>query len=375
MKFYKQSLLVCIILFLQAADIIDALAFFPVQQPGETIKIGLLVPDNKSIAAIQGAELAIREANLKGGINGSPLKLVFRSMEGPWGTGSKQAVNLIFEEKVWALFGSHDGRNAHLVEQAATKAAVVFVSAWSGDPTLSQAFVPWFYNCVPNDFQQAGILVEEIYNTRNLNRVATVSDEEYDSDLAFKNFLRKIELDGKTAPVKYNYEDYSQNINGLLDEIEKQDADCIVLFCKPFSSLKIFREIRVRNMPQPLFGPLNLLNENELSEPELKEYNDVLIIPSPAWSESKSIDFKEKYKESFGNTPGMVAVYAFDGINLLIEAIKTAGSRDREKIQKALTGIDYKGITGPIRFDDKGNRLGPYYPVTVKNGIPIESDE
>ena len=86
--------------------------------------------------------MAVRIANRKGGLNGRHFELVARSMEGPWGTGSKQAVNLIFEEEVWALIGSHDGRNAHLVEQAATKSTVVFVSAWSGDPTLVAGFCP-----------------------------------------------------------------------------------------------------------------------------------------------------------------------------------------------------------------------------------------
>ncbi len=83
-------------------------------------------------------------------------------MEGPWGTGSKQAVELIFDEEVWAILGSHDGRNAHLVEQVSAKSRVVFMSAWSGDPTLSQAFVPWFFNCVFNDLQVSDVLIDEI---------------------------------------------------------------------------------------------------------------------------------------------------------------------------------------------------------------------
>ncbi len=371
MNFFKQSLLICIILFLQATDSLNAFALTLMQQPENIIKIGLLVPDKTTIAAIEGAELAIKEANRNGGINGTQLQLMVKSMEGPWGTGSKQAVSLIFEEKVWALFGSHDGRNAHLVEQAGTKAQVVFLSAWSGDPTLSQAFVPWFYNCLPNDFQQAETLVEEIYNKKNLNRVVIISDEEYDSNLACFNFLRKIELDEKNEPVNFTYENYSENINRLIDEIEMEHADCIVLFCNPLISFKIFREIKKRGMSQPLFGSLNLLNEDMLSEQELIEYNDALLIPSPAWIKSKSTIFKEKYIEVYGKEPGMVATYAFDGINLLVEAFKIAGSPNREKIQHALTGIDYEGITGPIRFDDKGNRLGPYYIVTVKNGIPV----
>lgn len=84
--------------------------------PDKTVKIGLLIHDNKSVAAKHGAEMAVRKANEKGGFNGRPFQLVVHSMEGPWGTGSKEAVNLIFEEKVWAIMGSHDGRNADLVQ-------------------------------------------------------------------------------------------------------------------------------------------------------------------------------------------------------------------------------------------------------------------
>src|SRR5512135_2962372 len=115
------------------------------------VKIGLLISDAQSTAAQHGAEMAIRKANERGGYYGRPFKLVVRSMEGPWGTGSKQAVDLIFSEEVTAIMGSHDGRNAHLVEQVCTKARVVFMSVWASDPTLSQAFVPWYFSCVPND--------------------------------------------------------------------------------------------------------------------------------------------------------------------------------------------------------------------------------
>ena len=129
-------------------------------------------------------------------IKGIKFELVVRSMEGPWGTGSKQAVNLVFDEEVVAMLGSHDGRNAHLVEQVSAKSRVVFLSAWSGDPTLSQAFVPWFFNCVPNDLQQADALFEEIYNKRKLNKIAVVSDHGYDSQSSLKNFLKKVKMEG-----------------------------------------------------------------------------------------------------------------------------------------------------------------------------------
>jgi branched-chain amino acid transport system substrate-binding protein len=339
--------------------------------PAQIVKIGLLIQDSSRISAVQGAELAVRIANKTGGMNGRPFQLVVRSMEGPWGTGSKQAVNLIFEEKVWALIGSHDGRNAHLVEQAATKATVVFVSAWAADPTLSQAFVPWFFNCVPNDLQQSAELVEEIYDKRNINKVAIVSDNDYDSKQALKNFLKKTKLEGKVDPLQLLYENFSENLKGLIDQIKKTDIGCIILFCKPSTSLKIIQQIRQRKMNQPVFGSLYILNENELSDPELQNFDDFMLVASGKWSYSKDSVFMQEYQRVYGNLPGAVAAYAFDGMNLLIEAIRKAGVPDREKIQKSLQNIHYNGITGLIRFDDTGNRIGNFKTTATKNGLPV----
>src|SRR4030042_2208847 len=64
------------------------------------IKIGLLIPEPENLAAKHGAELAILEANQKGGYSGQPFQLVVRSTEGPWGTGSKESVSLGFDDEV-----------------------------------------------------------------------------------------------------------------------------------------------------------------------------------------------------------------------------------------------------------------------------------
>ena len=128
-------------------------------------------------------------------------------MEGPWGTGSKQAVDLIFEDEVWALLGSHDGRNAHLVEQASAKSIVTFVSVWSSDPTLSQAFIPWFFNCVPSDDQQAVALIDEIYSKRKFSRVATITDNSYDSNQSLKSFLKFLNKEDKVLPFMFALEE------------------------------------------------------------------------------------------------------------------------------------------------------------------------
>jgi len=136
------------------------LAFFvvagsPVLSQTTTLNIGLLIPDQKSIAAKQGAQLAIAHANQYGGFSGKKFQLVTRSVEGLWGAGSLQSVNLIFDNHVLAIIGSLDGRNAHLAEQVATKTKITYIETFATDMTLSYAFVPWFFRVVQDDRHQA----------------------------------------------------------------------------------------------------------------------------------------------------------------------------------------------------------------------------
>jgi branched-chain amino acid transport system substrate-binding protein len=336
----------------------------------EPVKIGLLIPDNKSNAARQGAEMAILKANASQGFNGRPFQLIVRSMEGLWGTGSKEAVNLIFEEDVWAIVGSHDGRNAHIVEQVATKARIVFLSAWASDPTLSQAFVPWYFSCVPNDIQQADALINEIYNKRKYNNVAALSDSSYDSKLAIKSFVKKTKSEGKKDPSQFFYDNTSHDFTDLLNDINKLKADCIILFGQPSTSMRLIQQIKAKKIDQPVFCSLATQDENQLSDQEFKNYENVFFVSSVQWSGSTGIDFRKEYRIKYGNTPGPVAAYAYDGMSLLIEAIRIAGL-DREKIQKSIKETKFEGVTGLIQFDDKGNRLGTPGLIQIINGIPV----
>lgn len=336
----------------------------------KVIKIGLLIPDDKSVEAKFGAEMAIGKANEKGGINGRPIQLVTRSMAGSWGTGSTQAVDLIFKEDVWALLGSVDGRNAHLVEQATAKTRTVFLSAWASDPTLSRAFVPWYFSCVPNDNQQANVLIDELYNKRKITKIAAISDNGYDSKLALSSFVKEAKTEGKPDLIQFFYDNSSQNFDNLLNQIDKANVNGIILFGQPAASIKIIQQMQQKKMNQPVFGTLSLLGENEPAVVELSNYEGLTLVNSGNWLGSKSVDFKKGFQKKYHKSPGAVAAYAFDGMNIIIEAIRKS-ALDRDKLQKAMSTIHYEGVTGTIQFDAKGNRMGIVGLIQIKNGIPV----
>jgi branched-chain amino acid transport system substrate-binding protein len=66
--------------------------------------------------------------------------------------------------------------------------------------------------------------------------------------------------------------------------------------------------------------------------------------------------FLEAYKKKFNQDPIIYAPFTYDAANLLIDAMKKANSTDPKKYLPELQKISFTGATGPIAFDEKGDR-------------------
>ena len=329
-------------------------------QETDLLRIGLLLPDSSAQEARYGAEFAVEEANRHGGIRGRNIELLTRSMEGPWGQGSKEAVDLVFEEKVWAILGTHEGRNAHLVEQVIAKTQILFVSAWAADPTLSQAFVPWYFSCVPNSDRQAEALVGLI-REKPFQRWALVGERDYDSRIAAEALQRKAgKIDAKN--LTRIYFEGPKDMGRILEEIRKTKSQAILLLGNPPLSTQLIRHLRSNGQEQPVYGTLSLLGEKAFAKSTPNDLRAAYALSSGFWKVSDKPSFFAGFRKKFGRNPGAMAVYAYDGARLLLQAIRESGP-DREKLRQAMTEMRFEGLTGTIRFDDKGNRLG--LPVIV----------
>jgi len=79
--------------------------------------------------------------------------------------------------------------------------------------------------------------------------------------------------------------------------------------------------------------------------------------------------FTKKYRERYNLNPDTFASWAYDALNLLALAIRTAGTTDPEAVRKAILGIqDYQGVEGRYRFDAYGDGLHGYNVVRNYNG-------
>jgi len=355
---------------LRSFFLVSLLMAFLVSNQDQPIKIGLLIPDKKALAAKHGAELAIRKANRRGGYSGLPFQLIVRSAEGPWGAGSKESVSLVFDDEVVAFMGSLDGRNAHLAEQVATKTKLIFLSSWATEMTLSKAFVPWYFRCVPNDKQQAISLIQEVYFNREINNVAIIGTDNNDSENAVNTFIKTAGLMNVGPPEQFLYKESGRDFQEIFTEIEKNDIEAILLFGDPVFASEIIPLFQQYNIKQPVFGSLSILDDQKVSNPDWSILEDIIIISSGQWFTGTGIAFQNEFQKEYGYQPGPAAAYAYDGVSVIIEVIKKAGP-DRDKIIDAFSTVNYSGITGEIQFDENGNRTGKVGLMKISNGKPV----
>ena len=94
------------------------------------------------------------------------------------------------------------------------------------------------------------------------------------------------------------------------------------------------------------------------------------LISPVNWTGDKASAFREEYKRCIASEPGAVSAYSYDGMTLLIDAVRNAGT-ERENIQKYLAKVKFDGVTGQIQFDEKGKRIGIPELIQIKkdNGV------
>ena len=85
------------------------------------------------------------------------------------------------------------------------------------------------------------------------------------------------------------------------------------------------------------------------------------------------LNFIERYKKAYGSSPTPDAVYSYDSVMLLYEALKS-GAKTSEEVSEYLHVINnYQGIANVIDFDENG-RINdkPYLIKSVISGEFIE---
>lgn len=349
-------------------------------QPPKDIKevrIGLLGPLKGSIISdlgkqmLQGAMLAIEEANKKGGYHGLPFKLMEHNDVGLWGAAANEVVKMD-DEKVWAWLGTIDDINSHVAIRASLKLEIPNINSGDPDPTFTETAIPWVVRVIPDDRQACYQLVERIFKTDGHKRVAVIRTNTRYGRVGILHFTKSATRIGHPLLIEERFNDGETSFKEQLERIQKTNPDAIMIWGNAKESALILQQIRTLGMNQPVYASDRIVSQ-EFFQIAGKLADGIVTTCqyNPDSGDPRYQEFKANYLKKFGQEPDVFAAHAYDGMNIIIKSIEKAGL-NRVLIRDVITDLktfqDYDGVTGKIIFDKTWNNIRPIFLAEVKNG-------
>jgi branched-chain amino acid transport system substrate-binding protein len=341
------------------------------------VRIGFLGPlEGSNIVSLgkqmlQGSMLAIEEANKKGGYNGTPFRLMVHNDVGLWGAAANEVVKMD-DEKVWAWLGSIDDIVSHVALRATLKLEIPEVCSGDPDPTFTETAIPWMIRVIPDDRQSGYLLVDRVFEKDGHSRVAVIRTNSRYGRVGIMHFTKTATRVGYPLIIEERFNDGETDFTEQLTNIKETSPDAIMIWGNAKESGLILKQIREMGMNQPVYGSDRMVNPEFLKMAGKWAEGVVTTCQyNPDANDPKLKKFQADYRERFGQDPDVFAAHAFDGMNLIIEAIRKAGL-NRALIRDLLTDLKtfqgYEGVTGKIIFDASWNNIRPIFIAEVHNG-------
>jgi len=341
------------------------------------VRIGFLGPLEGSVLIslgkqmLQGSMLAVEEANNKGGYKGLPFKLMIHNDVGLWGAAANEVVKMD-DEKVWAWLGSIDDIVSHVAIRATLKVEIPNINTGDPDPTFTETAIPWVVRNIPDDRQSSYALVNRIFKIDGHSRVAVIRSNNRYGRVGILHFTRSATRLGFPLVIEERFSDGETDFMEQLERIKKTSPDAIQIWGNAKESALILNQIRKLGMTQPVYGSDRMVSAEFLSIAGKSAEGIVTTCQyNPDANDPKLKAFKANYLKRFGQEPDVFAAHAYDGMNMIIEAIRKVGL-NRVLIRDILTDMKtfqgYQGVTGKVVFDATWNNLRPIFMAEVGNG-------
>ena len=322
------------------------------------------------IKMLQGSQLAIEQVNQEGGYRGQiPFQLVVKNDNGNWRSSGEEVVKLVWQDSVWAILGTIDGQNSHILIRVALKAEIPVMNSADTDPTFAETNIPWVFRCITDDRQMCYALADFAFKKLGLKRIAALRAKNRYGRISIDEFRDAATRLGYPFVTELQYEEGDTSFTSQLRMIRDLKVDGIITYGNSIESALVLKEMRQLGMNQWFFGSDRMVTPEFLQIVGKNHGKVAAGYPYyPNSQDPKFIKFKKDFMARFGEEPEVYAAHAYDGMNMLIAATQKAGlNRALIRDQLALM-TDYHGITGIKNFDPIYTNRTPATLAILKNG-------
>lgn len=330
------------------------------------VKIGHVGPISGAIAHLgkdneNGAKMAIEELNAKGvTIGGKKVKfeLLAEDDAGDPKQGTAAAQKLV-DAKVNGVIGHLNSGTTIPASKIYHDAKIVQISPSATNPKYTQQGYPGAFRVVANDGQLGGTLGRYAVQISKAKKIAVIDDKTAYGEGVAAEFIKGAKGKGAEIIAQEHTTDKSNDFASILTSIKAKKPDLIFFGGMDAVAGPMLKQMKGLGINAKFMGGDGLCTADlpKLAGDAVGEGQVVCAEAGGVLDAQKKAndDWKAAYKKKFGIDVQIYAPYVYDSVMVMVEAMKQAGSAEPAKYLPVLKKIKYKGVTGDISFDDKGD--------------------
>jgi branched-chain amino acid transport system substrate-binding protein len=338
---------------------------------GAVVKIGHVGPTSGGIAHLGkdnefGAKMAIDELNAKGiSIGGQKVtfELLPEDDAGDPKQGTAVAQKLV-DSKVNGVVGHLNSGTTIPASKIYSDAGIPQISPSATNPKYTRNGYKTAFRVVADDVHLGGTLGRYAVETLKGKSIAVIDDRTaYGQGVAEEFEKAVVAAGGKIAERQFTT-DKATDFTGILTAVKSKKPDVVFYGGMDAVAGPMIRQMKQLGINAKLMGGDGICT-GELPKLAAGAMADGQVICAEAGGvegEQKAgmEEFKTKFKTKFNTDVQIYAPYVYDAVNVMVDAMVRADSSDPAKYLPVLAKTEgYKGVTGTITFDEKGD---------IKNG-------
>ncbi len=345
-----------------------------------TVKIGHVAPTSGAIAHLgkdneMGARLAIEElnaANMKIGDKVAKFELLAEDDAADPKQGTAVAQKLV-DSKVNGVIGHLNSGTTIPASKLYSDAGIPQISPSATNPKYTRQGYKTTVRVVADDVHLGSTLGKYAMNELKGKSVVVIDDRTAYGQGVAEEFEKAVKAAGGAIKGHEFTTDKSTDFNAILTKLKGAKPD--VLF---YGGMDAVAGPMIKQAKQ-LGITVKFMGGDGICTGELaKLAGDAMADDQVVCAEAGGVDgdlkagldqFKEKFKAKFNADVQIYAPYVYDAVKVMAAAMEKAGSSEPEKYLPELAKIEYKGVTGNIAFDEKGDiKNGALTLYTYKGG-------
>ncbi len=345
------------------------------------IKIGHVGPVSGAIAHLGkgnelGARMAIADLNAKGvKIGGKDVKfeLVAEDDAADPKQGTAAAQKLV-DSKVNGVVGHLNSGTSIPASSIYSAAGIPQISPSATNPKFTRQGYKTTFRVVADDVHLGGTLGKYAVNTLKGKSIAVIDDRTAYGQGVAEEFKKAVEAAGSKTVAHEFTTDKSTDFMAILTAIKAKKPDVIFFGGMDAVAGPMMKQIKQLGLKVKFLGGDGICSSELPKLAGDAMADDQVVCAEAGGVEGEGKAAMEKFKADFKAKNNIEITvyepYVYDAVNVMVAAMIKADSADPAKYLPVLAATsDYKGITGVIAFDEKGDiKNGALTLYTFKGG-------